>query len=162
MPKLPVPRARQTTPLSAPKTTSQQIPNAGQRVSKIIEKQVLTGAVLDSWRPALEKMSEAEEKFFGDKSNPLFAWNAQSVKKVFEEQGFKVDFKSKKTSEKRKISQKEISSWFESENSPYAATIRSAIGADKTAELARLFSSAAQNAVFDWNGEIALFAVSTK
>ncbi len=141
---------------------SQQIPNAGQRVSKIIEKQVLTGAVLDSWRPALEKMSEAEEKFFGDKSNPLFAWNAQSVKKVFEEQGFKVDFKLKKTSEKRKISQKEISSWFESQSSPYAATIRSAIGADKTAELARLFSSAAQNAVFDWNGEIALFAVSTK
>ena len=141
---------------------SQQIPSAGQRVSKVIEKQVLAGGILDVWRPLLEKMSEAEEKFFGDKSNPLFDWNAESVKKVFEEQGFKVECKSSKITEKRRVSQKEISAWFESESSPYASAIKAAIGADKTAELARLFSAAAQTSVFDWTSETALFVVGQK
>ena len=141
---------------------SQQIPNAGQRVSKIIEKQVLGGSILDSWRPLLEKMSEAEGKFFSDKTNPLFDWNMDTVKKVFEEQGFKVDCKSSKITEKRRVSQKEISAWFESESSPYAAAIKAAIGSDKTAELARFFSSAAQTTIFDWTSEVALFVVSQK
>ena len=141
---------------------SQQIPSAGQRVSKVIEKQVLAGGILDAWRPLLEKMSEAEEKFFGDKSNPLFDWNAESVKKVFEEQGFKVECKSSKITEKRRVSQKEISAWFESESSPYAAAIKAAIGSDKTAELARFFSSAAQTTIFDWTSEVALFVVGQK
>ena len=141
---------------------SQQIPSAGQRVSKVIEKQVLAGGILDAWRPLLEKMSEAEEKFFGDKSNPLFDWNADTVKKVFEEQGFKVECKSSKVTEKRRVSQKEISAWFESESSPYAAAIKAAIGSDKTAELARFFSSAAQTTIFDWTSEVALFVVGQK
>ncbi|MBQ7618612.1 MAG: recombinase RarA, partial [Treponema sp.] len=141
---------------------SQQIPSSGQRVSKVIEKQVLAGGILDSWRPLLEKMGEAEEKFFSDKSNPLFDWNAESVKKVFEEQGFKVELKSSKVTEKRRVSQKEISAWFESESSSYASAIKAAIGADKTAELARLFSAAAQTSVFDWTSETALFVVSQK
>ncbi|MBQ6028388.1 MAG: hypothetical protein IJL24_02525, partial [Treponema sp.] len=131
-------------------------------VSKVIEKQVLAGGILDSWRPLLEKMGEAEEKFFSDKSNPLFDWNAESVKKVFEEQGFKVELKSSKVTEKRRVSQKEISAWFESESSPYAAAIKAAIGSDKTAELARFFSSAAQTTIFDWTSEVALFVVGQK
>jgi len=141
---------------------SQQIPNAGQRVSKIIEKQVLGGTVLDAWRPLLEKMSEAEEKFFGDKSNPLFEWNAETVKKIFGEQGYKVECSTKKVTEKRRISQKEISAWFENENSSYGSAIKAAIGADKTAELARFFSSAAQTTIFDWTNETALFVVTQK
>ena len=140
---------------------SQQMPSAGQRLSKIIAKQVLGGAVLDAWRPLLEKMSEAEEKFFGDKSNPLFALSAQSVQKTFEEQGFKVESKTIKTSEKRRVHQKEISAWFESETSSYAAAIKAAIGAEKTAELSRLFSSAAQNSAFDWTGETVIFVASS-
>ena len=138
---------------------SQQIPSAGQRVSKVIEKQVLSGAILDDWRPVLQKMNEAEEKFFGDKSNPLFGWNVESVKKVFEEQGFKVEAKTERITEKRRISQKEISAWFESQSSPYAAAIKAAIGADKTAALARLFSSAAQTSLFDWASQTALFVI---
>ncbi|MBR5096830.1 MAG: recombinase RarA, partial [Treponema sp.] len=141
---------------------SQQIPSAGQRVSKIIEKQVLGGTVLDAWRPLLEKMSEAEEKFFGDKSNPLFEWNAETVKKIFGEQGYKVECATKKVTEKRRISQKEISAWFENENSSYGSAIKAAIGADKTAELARFFSSAAQTTIFDWTNETALFVVTQK
>ena len=141
---------------------SQQIPNAGQRVSKIIEKQVLGGTVLDAWRPLLEKMSEAEEKFFGDKSNPLFEWNAETVKKIFGEQGYKVECSTKKVTEKRRISQKEISAWFENENSSYGSAIKAAIGADKTAELSRFFSSAAQTTIFDWTNETALFVVTQK
>ncbi len=123
---------------------SQQIPSAGQRVSKVIEKQVLGGAILD------------------DKSNPLFDWNMDTVKKVFEEQGFKVECESAKITEKRRVSQKEISAWFESESSPYAAAIKAAIGSDKTAELSRLFAASAQTTIFDWTSEVALFVVSQK
>ena len=141
---------------------SQQIPSAAQRVSKVIEKQVLGGTILDNWRPLLQKMNEAEEKFFGDKNNPLFDWNAETVKKVFEEQGFKVEVKSERVTEKRRVSQKEISAWFESQNSPYAAAIKAAIGSDKTAELSRLFASAAQTTAFDWTSETALFAIAQK
>ena len=141
---------------------SQQIPSAGQRVSKVIEKQVLSGAILDDWRPLLQKMNEAEEKFFGDKNNPLFDWNAETVKKVFEEQGFKVECVTKKITEKRRVSQKEISAWFENENSSYGSAIKAAIGADKTAELARFFSSVAQTTIFDWTGETALFVIAQK
>ena len=141
---------------------SQQIPSAGQRVSKVIEKQVLGGAVLDAWRNIIKKMSEAEGKFFSDKSNPLFDWNMDTVKKVFEEQGFKVECESAKITEKRRVSQKEISAWFESESSPYAAAIKAAIGSDKTGELSRLFAASAQTTIFDWTSEVALFVISQK
>ena len=141
---------------------SQQIPSSGQRVSKVIEKQVLSGSVLDGWRPLLEKMGEAEEKFFSDKSNPLFEWNVESVKKIFEEQGYKVECKKERITEKRRVSQKEISAWFENTSSPYGSAIKTAIGSDKTAELARLFSAAAQTNVFDWTNETALFVIAQK
>ena len=141
---------------------SQQIPSSGQRVSKVIEKQVLSGSVLDGWRPLLEKMGEAEEKFFSDKSNPLFEWNVESVKKIFEEQGYKVECKKERITEKRRVSQKEISAWFENTSSPYGSAIKAAIGSDKTAELARLFSAAAQTNVFDWTNETALFVIAQK
>nr|MCR5045161.1 hypothetical protein [Treponema sp.] len=141
---------------------SQQIPSAGQRVSKVIEKQVLSGKILDEWRPLLQKMSDAEEKFFGDKNNSLFDWNAESVQKIFEEQGYKVELKKQKITEKRRITQKEISAWFENPSSPYGNAIKAAIGAEKTSEIARLFSSVAQTAIFDWSSEVALCTVSAK
>ena len=124
---------------------SQQIPNATQHISSLVEKQIFRENPTAEWSEVLKKMSDAEEKFFGDKEDPLFSWNANSVKKIFEEQGFKIDASSKKIVEKRRITQKEILAWFESERSAYGAAMRAALGEQKSLELSRLLQSASQN-----------------
>ncbi len=138
---------------------SQQIPGSTQHLSSLIERQILSGKTLDEWRPLLEKMAARENDFFGDQNNPLFNWNADTVRKIFEEKGFTLDAASNKITEKRRITQKEISAWFTNENSAYAAAVREAIGGEKLKELANIFMSAAQNSVFDWNTEIAVFTI---
>lgn len=138
---------------------SQQIPNATQHISSLVEKQIFRENLTAEWNEVLKKMSDAEENFFGDKENPLFSWNAASVKNIFEEQGFKIDASSKKINEKRRITQKEILAWFESESSAYGAAIRAAIGEKKLLEVSRLLQSAAQNSIFDWQSEIAFFSI---
>lgn len=139
---------------------SQQIPNATQHISSLVEKQIFRENPTAEWSEVLKKMSDAEVKFFGDKENPLFSWNANSVKKIFEEQGFKIDASSKKIVEKRRITQKEILAWFESERSAYGAAMRAAIGEQKSLELSRLLQSASQNSIFNWQSEIAFFTIS--
>ena len=139
---------------------SQQIPSSVQHISSVIEKQILRGALLDQWRPDLEKMAAAENEFYGDKENPLFNWNADSIKETFENAGFKVERTISKITEKRRISQKEISAWFMNENSAYGNAIKKAVGSDKIKELANLLQSAAQNSIFDWQNEIAFFKFS--
>lgn len=138
---------------------SQQIPNATQHISSLIGKQIFQENPTAEWSEVLKKMSDAEEKFFTDKENPLFSWNAASVKNVFEEQGFKIDASSKKIIEKRRITQKEILAWFENETSAYGAAIRAAIGEKKLLEVSRLLQSATQNSIFDWQSEIAFFSI---
>ena len=138
---------------------SQQIPNATQHISSLIGKQIFQENPTAEWSEVLKKMSDAEEKFFTDKENPLFSWNAASVKNIFEEQGFKIDASSKKIIEKRRITQKEILAWFESETSAYGAAIRAVIGEKKSLEVSRLLQSATQNSIFDWQSEIAFFSI---
>lgn len=139
---------------------SQQIPNATQHISQLIEKQIFRENITAEWSEVLKKMSDAEKKFFCDKKNPLFSWNADSAKKIFEERGFKIDASSKSIVEKRRITQKEIRAWFESESSAYGAAIRDAVGERKTLEISRLLQSAAQNSIFNWQSEIAFFTIS--
>ena len=139
---------------------SQQIPNATQHISQLIEKQIFRENITAEWSEVLKKMSDAEKNFFCDKKNPLFSWNADSAKKIFEERGFKIDASSKSIVEKRRITQKEIRAWFESESSAYGAAIRNAVGEQKTLEISRLFQSAAQNSIFNWQSEIAFFTIS--
>lgn len=139
---------------------SQQIPNATQHISQLIEKQIFRENITAEWSEVLKKMSDAEKNFFCDKKNPLFSWNADSAKKIFEERGFKIDASSKSIVEKRRITQKEIRAWFESESSAYGAAIRDAVGEQKTLEISRLLQSAAQNSIFNWQSEIAFFTIS--
>ena len=139
---------------------SQQIPNATQHISQLIEKQIFRENITAEWSEVLKKMSDAEKNFFCDKKNPLFSWNADSAKKIFEESGFKIDASSKSIVEKRRITQKEIRAWFESESSAYGAAIRDAVGEQKTLEISRLLQSAAQNSIFNWQSEIAFFMIS--
>lgn len=139
---------------------SQQIPNATQHISSLVEKQIFRENPTAEWSEVLKKMSDAEEKFFGDKENPLFSWNANSVKNIFEEQGFKIDASSKRIVEKRRITQKEILAWFESESSAYGAAMREAVGEQKCMEVSRLLQSASQNSIFNWQSEIAFFTIS--
>lgn len=139
---------------------SQGIPSGTQHLSKLIEKQVLTENLLNDYTKDLEKMSEAEDRFFGDKTNPIFSWNADTIKEEFEKAGFAITLASNKIREKRRISQREISNWFLNEASAYRKAMLDAVGEKRLVEFARLLTDASAVTIFEWESEIAFFTIS--
>ena len=102
---------------------SQRIPSKGQKIWELIYNQVLTESTRNAYEGILKKMENAEKEFFGNEENPLFAWNENSVKTAFEEQGFYVKSATKVITEKRRITETEINRWFDAENSSYGSSI---------------------------------------
>ncbi|MBP5283430.1 MAG: recombinase RarA, partial [Treponema sp.] len=139
---------------------SQRIPCHGQRISDLVRNQVLagnTGAVPDKFECILKTMELAENEFFGDEENPLFNWNADSVAESFKKYGLSVKSASKVITEKRRISENEISRWFDEKNSDYGAALSSAMGNEDLDKIRNLLVTACQKTLFSWNTEI-LFA----
>jgi putative ATPase len=136
---------------------SQRIPCHGQRISDLVRNQVLSGNMSDfpqKFEYILKKMELAENEFFGDKENPLFNWNADTITESFKKYGFKVKSASKVVTEKRRISEAEISKWFDSENSAYGTALSSAVGNEDLERIKNLLVTAAQKTLFNWNTEI--------
>ena len=137
-----------------------QIPCKTQHLGILLQKQVMNSAAFNGYIPDLLKMAEAEKVFFSNKDNPLFNWDSGTIQEIFTDQGFEVKCSSRKISEKRRISRKEIQNWFENENSAYRTAMSDAIGADRLAEIARIFESTAETTLFEWESEIAFFTIS--
>ena len=76
----------------------------------------------------LQKMKTAEQNFFGDKENPLFSWDSQTIAQEFEKKGFHVKVASKQIIEKRRITSTEIEKWFEPKKSAYGSKMFEALG----------------------------------
>ena len=136
---------------------SQRIPCHGQRISDLVRNQVLSGnteGLPQKFEYILKKMELAENEFFGDKENPLFNWNADTISGSFKKYGFKVKSASKIVTEKRRISEAEISKWFDSENSAYGTSLSSAVGNEDLERIKNLLVTAAQKTLFNWNTEI--------
>ncbi len=102
----------------------------------------------------LKKMELAENEFFGDSENPLFNWNAESIAESFRKYGFEVKSASKVVTEKRRISEAEISKWFDSENSAYGTSLAAAVGNEDLERIKNLLVTASQKTLFNWNTEI--------
>ncbi|MCR5724036.1 MAG: AAA family ATPase [Treponema sp.] len=141
---------------------AQRIPAHGQRISALIEKQVLTAETRAAFAETLAKLSSAEEAFFGDSTNPLFSWNCDSIQDTFEKAGFSVQAACQKLTEKRRISESEIMRWFDTKTSAYATYMASAIGEVELGKLSQLLHAAASRTLFDWQTEIAYVAVSSR
>lgn len=139
---------------------SQKIPCHGQLLSQIIRKQILSPSTLESYETSLKKMEEAEKEFFGDKQNPLFNWDGDTIAKIFRENGFKVSFEIHKTTEKRRISQMEIQRWFSSQSSAYGRKIIDAVGTADLQKLIFLMETASQQTIFNWQTENVFLTVS--
>ncbi|QTQ12262.1 AAA family ATPase [Treponema parvum] len=140
---------------------AQRIPCSSQHIGKLVERQVLTSSGAESFREILTKMEKAETEFFSDKENPLFNWNAGTVSQIFGERGFRVTSDSRIISEKRRVSQQEIQSWFNAENSAYGSYISNAIGKVEADKIKNLLETAAKTTIFNWETETAFFTISS-
>ena len=138
---------------------SQKIPCKGQLISEIIEKQILSQESTEPFAKILQKMKTAEQNFFGDKENPLFSWDSQTIAQEFEKKGFHVKVASKQITEKRRITPTEIEKWFEPKKSAYGSKISEALGSADLQKLINLLLAACEKTLFEWKSEIAFFMI---
>ena len=141
---------------------SQRIPSKGQKIWELIYNQILTESTRNAYEGILKKMENAEKEFFGNEENPLFAWNENSVKTAFEEQGFYVKSATKVITEKRRITETEINRWFDAENSSYGSAMAREIGTEDLAKIKNLLTAACQNTLFNWNTTIEFLTVKVQ
>lgn len=141
---------------------SQRIPKNGQRIGDLILSQVLlrSQAIEENFDAMMKKMSLAENEFFGDTENPLFAWDAASISESFKKYGFNVKSAEKVVEEKRKITGAEISKWFDPKTSSYGACIYNTVGGEDLEKIKNLLLVAAQKTLFSWKTEIEFITVS--
>nr|WP_318660005.1 AAA family ATPase [uncultured Treponema sp.] len=139
---------------------AQKIPCNGQRVSKLIASQVLANKIFEPYNTLLSQMEQAETEFFGDKTNPLFNWNNDTIVKIFKDAGFKVSYEVERIIEKRRITKREIANWFNLETSAYAAAIAKATGDASIQKISSLLENASEHTIFSWETEIAFLTVS--
>lgn len=141
---------------------SQRVPSSAQHVSRLVERQILSPSSRSAYSAALEKMESAEKEFFGDKSNPLFAWNAESAADAFRARGFDVESVSRVQAEKRRLSPDELRKWFDTGASAYGAAMARSMGEADLQKIVRLLESASGNTIFDWESETAFLTVKAK
>lgn len=139
---------------------AQKIPCHGQRISQLIASQVLGNKLFEPYNSMLSKMEQAEKEFFGDKTNPLFNWDCDTIVQIFKDAGFNVAFQVKTMIKKRRLTKREIANWFNLESSAYADAIAKAIGDASVAKLSSLLENASETTIFNWETEIAFLTVS--
>lgn len=139
---------------------AQKIPCHGQRISQLIASQVLGNKLFEPYNSMLSKMEQAEKEFFGDRTNPLFNWDCDTIAQIFKDAGFNVAFQVETMIEKRRLTKREIANWFNLESSAYADAIAKAIGDASVAKLSSLLENASETTIFNWETEIAFLTVS--
>lgn len=151
-----------TTPLASGfnLVIAQKIPCNGQRISRLVASQVLNNKLFEPYNTMLSKMEQAETEFFGDKTNPLFAWDNDTIIQIFKDAGFNVSFQVEKLIEKRRITKREIFNWFNLETSAYAHAIAEKIGDASLPKISSLLENASETTIFNWETEIAFLSIS--
>ena len=142
---------------SAVAVISQRIPSGAQHLAQIIPHP--SSQEYDS---LFGRMESAEEEFFSDKTNPLFAWDEETVREMLVQQGFEVDVKTVVLSENRRVGQKEIDLWFTEERSAYGSFLAGRLGKEALATIKGLLEQASQKQMFTWRTTNAFFVVRTR
>ena len=107
-------------------------------------------------------MQQAETKFLADKINPLFNWDEDEICSSFKKAGFTVTSASQTLNEKRRITQQEISRWFDTNTSAYGAAMAEAVGTEELNKIRTLLMTAADNTLFTWQTDICFVTVSAE
>lgn len=140
---------------------SQRIPRNGQRIGDLILNQVLLHSnVEENFDVMMKKMQLAENEFFGDTENSLFAWDAKSISESFKKYNFDVKNASKVVEEKRRITNAEIEKWFDPKTSSYGSALYNALGGEDLEKIKNLLLVSAQKTLFSWKTEIEFITVS--
>ncbi|HAO31160.1 MAG TPA: recombinase RarA, partial [Treponema sp.] len=137
-------------PLLAPEASvilCQRIPKEGQRLSVYLTE-------ADS--QLAHEFAEAENSFFKESENPLFAFDATSIEQSLSQAGLTVGMTTDTLDEKRQLSAEEIERWF-SEQSQYGSHIRSVLGKEKTVRIQQLLTSTTKNKAVTWKTPYALY-----
>lgn len=143
--------------------TSQRIPCSGQHLTKLIEETLFKDKIATKEiKKLLQESEQAEKDFFENIANPIFSWNEETVKNIFEQNNFSCLYKSAFILEKRKISVPETERWFNAENSSYGKFIKDKLGKEKFEKLKELFIQAAEKNIFNWKTKNTIFIISAK
>ena len=130
----------------------QKIPSQGQRLSALLHQH--------SESPLIQKMALCEEDFFGNRANPLFSWNQQTVATSLATD-FEVAFQNQQLSEQRSLTQDEILRWLHPSTSAYGSYLAQQLSQQELAEITRLLLQATAAPV-NWNYQSACFVVQEK
>lgn len=130
---------------------AQRVPCHGQKLSDLLAGQVQSVNLSDKG-DLLNRMKNADAEFFTDSSNPIFAWDAETLAKIFGEH-FQVKMKVQQVEEKRRISPVEIERWFDSENSAYGSHLAKTLTTEEICWLKSQFMAACEKTVFNWKTE---------
>lgn len=131
---------------------AQRIPCRGQHISELLQNTDISDKKL------IDRMEKCETDFFSDQSNPLFNWNEDSIKQLFEQNGLAVHTEMLKTVEKRFISEIDIERWF-SPSSAYGTSIRNTLGDADTETIKKTLAENTQKQSVDWQTVSAIFFV---
>jgi len=141
---------------------SQRIPKNGQKLSDLLsnDNSVISSKVEKSTnKSTIEKMKTAESKIYNE-ANELFAWDGETIAKIFEENGFSVKHSAKIVEEKRRVFENEIERWFDKENSSFGKAIFDELG-EESDSIKKYFMQLSKKQLFSWKNEIE-FLVITK
>lgn len=149
----PVSAADGKTPLML--VVSQRIPCNGQRIAELVETQ----ANCKLSQETLMTLKAAEQAFFSDSENPLFAWDSNTIAEIFEKNGWKVIHAESVLEEKRRISETEISRWFSKESSSYGKALLEAIGEDSLELLKTSLVQECSKKLFNWKMQVSFLTI---
>ena len=150
---------------------AQKIPRAAQRLSSLLQNPYAHDKKNAALIAAVEK---TENEFYGDRSNPLFSWDGQTIKQALENADTNggsagsmasgADFSLTVTvhdfCEKRKISPQEIARWFDEKNSAYGKFLAEKTENETVRAFRALFEQTAERYAFDWYSSVAFFTLT--
>lgn len=128
----------------------QRIPCHGQRLSSLLKN-------CPDHKDLLQRLAAAEEDFFGDKSNPLFGWNQETVATALSAD-FEVAFQVQQLVEQRTLGQQEIMRWMHPEASAYGRHLAQHLSPEEVELATKLLLEAAE-APTDWSYGTSCFVV---
>ena len=121
-------------------------PPLGERISRILLDECNADKSLAS------ALQQAEDSFFDS-----WDWDEDTLTKAFKQAGFSVQTKLLKQNEERLISEKDLDTWFNRENSRWGSFIGQILAENDFFRIKELLQQRIQNGPILWNWESVLF-----
>ena len=140
-------------PLAAPGGRiifSVRIPSRGMRLSLLITDTALKSV-----------LEEAENAFFGDRSNPLFSWDIPDLEQALSQNGQTAHCTTRDLAELRRPAPRDISRWFDPETSPYGAMLATRLSEKDITAFRRALEQLFAAGPVAWRTTVAICRIDT-